>query len=124
MAAEDDVHEAEERPALVLVAQKPEKLARKPSKAEELYANLQAHRRERCEKAGVQWFDDGWKSQRMNAALGPVVRLDEAGKQSFADGWDEYLADDAGAVKDPPWSLGYFLASRSSWESKAARRAP
>lgn len=112
------------RPALVLVAQKPEKAARKPSKAEELYANFQAQRRERCEEAGVHWLDDGWKPQRVNAALGPLVRLDEAGKQSVADGWEAYLADDAGAVKDPPWSLGYFLASRSSWESRAARRAP
>jgi hypothetical protein len=121
-AADEDVHDADTRPALVLVGQKAEKPARKPSKAEELYAAFQAQRRERCEEAGAQWFDDGWKAQRINASLGPLVRLDEAGKASLESGWLAFLDDGGGAALNPPWSLGYFLASQRTWESKAARR--
>lgn len=96
---------------------------RKPSAAEGLYAKLEETRKARCLEAGAEFVPENWAPARQNAALGPVAKLEKASQERFEAAWAEYLSDERGAARDPPWSLGWFMASRATWESKALRGA-
>lgn len=123
--ASEHAEEVPERPALELVSPATGRKPRQPSKAEALYADLQASRRERCEQVGAPFVDDGWKPARMNRDLGALARLEEDSPEAdtLNAAWAEYLADESRAGMDVPWSLGYFLASRSTWEGRALKAA-
>jgi hypothetical protein len=71
----------------------------------------------------VAYVPERWKPARINATLGTFAKADEAAQESFADAWDAYLGDGANATRDPPFSLGFFLASMSTWESRALKAA-
>lgn len=125
-----DAVEVPERPALELlpsppdVPEKPaksEKKLRAPSKAEALVARLEDDRRKACDEAGVSFVPQGWGAARINSQLGAVAKADEAEQERFAAAWDAYRADNRNAAKDPPYCMGFFLASRSTWESRALR---
>lgn len=111
------------RPVLVLAAQPTGKQRRKPSKAEALYLRLEQDREEACADAGVPYVPEGWAPARQNTALAAIAKATPEEQARFADGWDEYLDEPANAAKNPAYSLGFFIASRSTWESKALRRA-
>lgn len=111
-----------ERAELRLVSPKAAR-TRKPSAAERLYAQLEATRKARCEERGVAFVAEDWAPARQNTNLGRFAKLEPAEQERFEAAWAEYLSDDAGAVRNPPWSLGWFLASKSTWESKALRGA-
>jgi hypothetical protein len=65
-AADADVQEAEDRPALVLESPSGKKPPRKPSGAEALYLAFQTARKQQCEAAGLPFVEDGWANARMN----------------------------------------------------------
>lgn len=121
--ATDHAEAVSERPPLELVSPTGGKTPREPSKAERLYAVLQSTRAERCAAAGAVFVDDGWKPARINRDLGPLARVAEGSHDArlLNAAWEEYLADDARAGMDVPWSLGYFLASRAQWEGRALK---
>lgn len=101
----------------------PEKPARRPSHAQALYQRLEASREEACEAAGVPFVPEAWPVARQNKQLGPVAASDAATRERFQAAWGVYLDDGTNAGRDPPFSLGWFLASRSTWESRALRSA-
>lgn len=113
----------QERPVLVLEMPAGGRKPRKPSKAEELYQQLQRERLARCSAAGVTAVDEHWPASRQNSALGPLVHLPEDEADLLNAAWDEYLADESRASLDVPWGLGFFLASRSTWEGRALKAA-
>lgn len=112
-----------EREPLKLAPTPGGKPPRKPSAAEKLYAAIQEHRRDACEKAGVPWVDDGWAPARKNEQLGPVAKGSPGDQSRFNSAWQEYLDDPGGAKRDPPWNLGWFLVKRAEYESRALRHA-
>jgi hypothetical protein len=116
-----DAAETATRPPLVLSEQPAGKPPRKPSTAEVLYAKLEKHRRAECERADVAFVPESWSPQRVNTQLGPYAKGEPAAQAGFEAAWEAYLDEPTNAAKDPPWSIGYFLASFSTWASRAAR---
>lgn len=121
------------REALVLTATTAGRKEPKPSPAQKLYAALEASRAERCEKVGLGFIAQGWDARRINATLGPVTKarkgetLNADGRteaqQRFEDAWNEYLADDDGATREPPWAIGWFMSGgvKARYETRAVR---
>lgn len=96
---------------------------RKPSAAERLYAAMQQLRRERCVEVGETFVIEHWPSARINRDLGPLAKADDATKALFEAAWGLYLADDGERVREPAWSLSWFMSSgvRARYETRAAR---
>lgn len=123
-AAEEDVHEADERPALVLVEQKSEKPTRKPSAAEALFERLERRRRILCEDEKLAFIPARWPAARINRDLGPVARAEKAGGEDwerFRGAWGEFIEDPEAAHLDVPYSLDWFWKCRSRYEGKALK---
>ncbi len=109
--------------AFELSAQEPaEKKARAPSFGETLYQRMEDDRREACRAVQLEFTGEGWKHARQNTALGILAKAADEVRRRFDEGWGAYLDDASNASRDPPWSIGFFLASRSTWESKAMRQ--
>lgn len=121
------------RETLVLTATTAGRKEPKPSPAQKLYAALEASRAEMCEKVGLGFIAQGWDARRINATLGPVTKarkgetLNADGRtetqQRFEDAWNEYLADDDGATREPPWAIGWFMSGgvKARYETRALR---
>lgn len=121
------------REEFALTAQESGPKERKPSAAQNLYAALEASREERCAEAGLPFIAQGWDIRRINASLSEVAKArkgelrNERGRteaqQRLEDAWDEYLADDDGATKEPPWSIGWFMSGgvRARYETRAMK---
>ncbi|QSQ14077.1 hypothetical protein [Myxococcus landrumensis] len=111
------------REELTLSVQQAGKPPRKPSKAETLYAAMEQDRQLECERAGCTYVAEAWLPARINKQLGEAARLEGAAASLFQSAWHLYLDSPENAARDPAYSLGYFVASRSTWESKATRGA-
>lgn len=121
------------REELVLTAPTAGRKEPKPSEAQKLYAALESSRSDRCETAGHKFVAQGWDARRINATLGPVVKVRKGeavnaegkteAQQRFEDAWNEYLADDDGATREPPWAIGWFMSGgvRARYETRAIR---
>lgn len=101
----------------------PGKKQRRPSFAESLYAKCEEARREACEAVGAEDVPEGWPPSRQNKQLGFLAKARPEERARFEDALGAYLGDAANAARDPPFSLSFFLASRSTWESRAKRAA-
>jgi hypothetical protein len=99
------------------------KKQRKQSEAEALFDLLQSHRKQRCEEVGEEFVFEEWPHARRNRDLGAIVRRDHAGKLRFEAAWGLYLADDGERVREPAWSLSWFMQSGvlARYETRAAR---
>ncbi|MFP2901442.1 hypothetical protein [Corallococcus sp. 4LFB] len=91
--------------------------------AEALYATMEEGRAEECKRTGVDYVAEGWAPARVNKALGDFAKLEGDAAKRFQDTWDAYLDAPENAARSPPYSLSFFLASRSTWESKALQAA-
>jgi hypothetical protein len=98
---------------------------RAPSKAEALYRKFQELRLTRCAEVGIPAKDEEWKPSRINAALKEFTGFERGSKEAnlFEDALGLYLEDDMPGTKDVPWGLGFFLASRATWEGRALKAA-
>lgn len=101
------------------------KRSRKPrtaSAAESLFAALQGMREERCADAEEPVVPERWDFAKQNTLLGPLARGDE-NQALFEAAWGLYLADDGERVREPAWSLSWFMSSgvRARYETRAAR---
>ena len=97
------------------------KKLRRLSFAEGVYERCEDARRDACSEAKVEFIPEGWAPARINRQLGSLAKASPAEQQRFEDGFDAYLADATNAARDPPFSLSFFIASRSTWESRAKR---
>lgn len=72
---------------------------------------------------GEPWIPESWPEARQNKALGPIAKADAAAKALFEAAWSLYLADDGERVREPAWSLSWFMSSgvRARYETRAAR---
>lgn len=125
-AADEDVQEADARPTLVLEAQQASKATRKPSKAEELYSQLESRRESLCDEEGLVFVPSRWPAARINRDLGPPAKAraqDESGPEwlRFKAAWTAFLHDAAAAKLDVPYALGWFWQSRSRYEGQGLR---
>lgn len=111
------------REDLVLSAPPAGKQPRKPSAAERLFATLQRAREDRCAEVGEALVPEIMSEARQNKALGPIAKAGAEEQERFGTGYLLYLADDGQRVREPAWSLAYYLASgvRSRYETRAAR---
>lgn len=96
---------------------------RKPSKAEALYALLEQDRQAECGRSGVAYIHEDWAPARVNKQLGEVARLPSEEGAKFEAAWHAYLDAPENAAREPPYSLGFFLASRSKWAARAQTAA-
>jgi hypothetical protein len=96
---------------------------RKPSAQERFYAHLEELRQAECKKRCLPWVPEGWSPSRINSTLKHLVGLNPEERSALDGAWDAYLDADDGSEKDPPFSIGYFVASLSTWRSRAAREA-
>lgn len=130
------VTEENKREALVLVAQSAGKKEPKPSPAQRLYAALEASRKARCEEAGLAFIEQRWDARRINATLSADAKVPKGqplgpdgqpvpteAQKRFEAAWGEYLADEEGAMKEPPWSIGWFMSGgvRARYETRAVK---
>jgi hypothetical protein len=99
----------------------PGKPVRRPSFAEGLFVRLEASRQEACAQAGAEYVPEGWHPKRINAQLGFLAKASPEARAAFEAAWGAYLDEAANASRDPPFSLGFFLSSKSTWESRARR---
>jgi len=109
-----------------LEAQDPPQRGRKKrtsSAAEDLFKNLQAMREERCAEVGEPVVREEWTFARQNKDLGPLCKATPEEQDRFSDAYMLYLADDGQRVREPAWSLSYFMSPgvRARYETRAAR---
>lgn len=97
------------------------KRPRKQSPQEALYATLQKARADRCEEMGETFIPDRWSNARQNKDLKADVKASTEAQERLSVAWGIYLADDGERARTPAWSLGWFLACRSRYETQAAR---
>lgn len=127
-ATDDAQPVAEERPPLVLDIQQAGKKPRRPSAAEELFARLEARRKEKCEEHGVPFVEtqSGWPPARINRDLGPIARA-EAAKgpewERFCAAWWEFLDDPAARQADVPLALDWFWKARDRYFGRSLKAA-
>lgn len=88
---------------------------------ERLFERIEQLRREACEAARVPYVAETWAPKRQQDQLGPVASAPAADKQRFQEALDAYLDAPENAQREPPYSLGFFLASRATWETRALR---
>lgn len=113
--------------AFALEEQKPPskrgRKARPPTLPEQLFETLQGMRKERCEAAGEPFVPERWDFARRNEQLRPVVKASAEEISRFEGAWLAYLADDGERVREPAWSLAYFMSAsvRAKYETRAVR---
>ena len=130
-----DMPEATREP-FALTEQSGGKKEPKPSAAQRLYAALEKTRQARCEEAGLPFIEQRWDARRINAMLSADAKVPKGqplgpdgqplpteAQQRFEAAWGEYLADEDGATKEPPWSIGWFMSGgvRARYETRAVK---
>jgi hypothetical protein len=80
-------------------------------------------RKERCEAAGEPYVPERWDFARRNEQLRPVVKASKDEITRFEGAWCAYLADDGERIREPAWSLAYFMSAgvRAKYETRAVR---
>lgn len=122
-ASQESAGAVPEREELRLTSPTSKRKARTPSRAEELFEALQLTRKQRCDEVGEPWVEEKWSAVFQNTRLKAIVADTDDGKARFEAAWGLYLADDGERVREPAWSLAWFLSPgvRARYETRAAR---